>query len=220
MNRNREKRAQGKTVKDNKTTEQLARFPVSVLGAHIAAARADRRAEFSIQERLERLEIESEARAFIAKYSYFFDGKDLEGLMTLYGDDCVLVNTAGTYVGKDSIRHMQEGDIGRTTISFHHFDNPIVVVEDIKKRSAYVTAYMYNLAVRDDEHYGTVGTVVFCLEADVNGVMKATAIRIAIDSRHTLTPKFVPVGDPGPHAASRQSSYDLVGRLPRSPVKI
>lgn len=203
----------------NNNEELLVRFPVEVLGAHVAAAKARPVSAGSPEERLARLELENDAKAFITKYSYFFDGKDFEGLMTLYAADCVLVNTAGTYVGIDAIRRMQEGDIGRTQISFHHFNNPMVVIEDLTSRTAYVTAFMYNLAVRDDEHYGTVGTVVFCLKGQVDGSLKATAIRIAIDSRHTFTPKFVPVGDPGPHAASKRSSYDLVGRLPRFPGK-
>jgi ketosteroid isomerase-like protein len=202
----------------NKSESLLERFPVAVLGAHVAAARAAKPASGSAEERLAQLELEAEARAFITKYSYFFDGKDLEALMTLYASDCVLVNTAGTYVGIDAIRRMQEGDIGRTAISFHHFNNPLVVIEDLKSRTAYVTAFMYNLAVRDDEHYGTVGTVVFCLKGQADGSLKASAIRIAIDSRHTLQPKFVPIGEPGPHAASGRSSYDLVGRKPRFPA--
>jgi len=206
-------------MKNNKTNDLLGRFPVEVLGAHVFAARAAPPALDSSERRLERLELELEARTFITRYSYFFDGKDLEGLMTLYAPDCVLVNTAGTYVGIDAIRRMQEGDIGRTAISFHHFNNPLVVVEDVKTRTAYVTAFMYNLAVRDDEHYGTVGTVVFGLKGQPDGSLKATAIRIAIDSRHTFQPKFVPAGDPGPHAASSTSSYDLVGRRPRFPAK-
>jgi ketosteroid isomerase-like protein len=197
----------------------LGRFPVEVLGAHVFAARAAAPATGSSEERLARLELEADARAFITKYSYFFDGKDLENLMTLYAPDCVLVNTAGTYIGADAIRRMQEGDITRTTISFHHFNNPLVVIENVKTRTAYVTAFMYNLAVRDDEHYGTVGTVVFCVKGRADGYLEASAVRIAIDSRHTFQPKFVPAGDPGPHAASPHTAYDLVGSRPRFPAK-
>jgi ketosteroid isomerase-like protein len=186
----------------------------------MTAASASVKTEQSAEERLAYLELERDAREFLAKYSYYFDGKNLEGLMTLYTPDCVLVNTAGTYAGIEAIRRMQEGDMPKTTVSFHHFNNIIVVVDDINTRTAYVTAYMYNLAIRDDEPYGTVGTVVFCLKDGGDGTLKASAVRIAIDSRHSFTPKFVPPGEAGPNAASVETSYDLVGQRPRFPVKV
>jgi len=201
------------------TKTLLDRFPATVLGAHVAAGLTARPTTRSDGERLARIELELEARAFLSKYAYFFDAKDLEGLMTLYADDCELVNTAGTYTGARSIRDMQAADMPKTEISFHHFSNVVVAIDSLENREVYVTAYMYNVAIREEEPYGTIGTVVFCLRGVSDGGLKATAIRIAIDSRHSFNPKFVPSADPGPYASSSINAYDLVGRKPRFPTK-
>jgi hypothetical protein len=194
----------------------LYRLPGGALGAHAYLASLPRKAPASPEDRIKALELERAAADFLSRYAYFFDSKDLDGLMALYGEECILVNTNGTYVGTAAIRGLQEEDTPKTEVSFHRFAN-ILVREDPADGTAWVAAYMYNLAIRDEEPYGTVGTILASLHGEPPE-LRATSIRITIDSRHTVTPKLVPRGTSGPHAASEASSFDLIGQLPRFPA--
>lgn len=195
----------------------LYRLPGGALGAHAYLASLPRTAPASLEERIQTLERERAATDFLTRYAYFFDSKNLNGLMGLYDDDCVLVNTNGTYAGAAAIRGLQEEDIPKTEISFHRFAN--VLVRDDADGTTWVAAYMYNLAIREEEPYGTVGTILASLRGQAAD-LRATSIRITIDSRHTLTPKFVPRGTPGPHAASQATSFELTGQPPRFPASL
>jgi len=193
----------------------LYRLPGGALGAHAYLAALPRKAPASVEDRIKALELEHAAGDFLSRYAYFFDSKNLGALMELYDDDCVLVNTNGTYAGRAAIHGLQKEDIIKTEISFHRFAN-ILVREDPADGTAWVAAYMYNLAIRDQEPYGTVGTILASLSGEVVAP-RATSVRITIDSRHSVTPKFVPPGTAGPYAAAATSSYDLTGQPPRFP---
>jgi len=195
----------------------LFRLPGGALGAHAYLASLPSPTASGLEERIRALELERAASGFLSRYACLFDSKDLDGLMALYSDDCVLVNTSGTYVGTPAIRGLQEADMPKTEISFHRFANILVREDPAATDMTWVAAYMYNLAIRGEEPYGTVGTILAALRGDVPD-LRATAVRITIDSRHTLEPKLVPRGDAGPYAASQTSSYELTGQPPRFPA--
>ncbi len=190
-------------------------LPRSVLGGHVVIAQHVRPSSAgTLEERIRLLELDRDARQFVASYAIYYDAKDLAALMALYADDAVLVNSSGTYAGAKTIEAIHSEDFPLTEISFHHLNNVSVGVPN-EDGSLWVAAYMYNLAVRDGEHYGTVATIIFRLR-EVDGRLCAAECRIAIDSRHTLTPKLM-VLQSNPLATEASTSAELVGSIPRYP---
>ena len=194
----------------------LGDLPISVVGGHteIAKLAAHGSVGGNLERRIQALELEQKARLLVASYAYFYDAKDLEDLMALYADDATLVNSSGTYIGKETIEAIHREDLPLTEISFHHLNN-IVVAIDQSAGTAWASAYMYNLAIRDGAAYGTVATIVFALR-DTDDGYRIVECRIAIDSRHNLDPrKMVLVANK--LATVPKTSAELVGVTPRFP---
>ena len=194
----------------------LGDLPISVVGGHaeIAKLAAQGPVGGSLERRIQALELDQKARVLVASYAYFYDAKDLEDLVALYADDATLVNSSGTYVGKQTIEAIHRADLPLTEISFHHLNNVVAAV-DQSADSAWASGYMYNLAIRDGEAYGTVATIVFALRNTDDGY-RIVECRIAIDSRHNLDPrKMVLVANK--LATAPRTSAELVGVTPRFP---
>lgn len=83
----------------------LYELPRGLLGAHtkLASWRSEKPVD-RLEDRVASLEVELAARDLLNQYAYFYDAKDLDGLMRLYSEDCVVVNRRGTYIGPAAIR--------------------------------------------------------------------------------------------------------------------
>jgi ketosteroid isomerase-like protein len=194
----------------------LGDLPISVVGGHaeIATLAARGSVAASLEARIQALELEQKARLLVASYAYFYDAKDLDALMALYADDATLVNSSGTYIGKATVEAIHREDLPLTEISFHHLNNVVAAI-DQGAGTAWASAYMYNLAIRDGAAYGTVATIVFALRHTNDGY-RIVACRIAIDSRHNLDPRKM-VLTANKLASVPKTSAELVGVTPRFP---
>jgi ketosteroid isomerase-like protein len=195
---------------------KLGDLPISVVGGHAEIAKLAARASAgaTLESRLEALELDRQAHLLVASYAYFYDAKDLAALMALYADDATLVNSSGTYIGKQTIEAIHREDLPLTEISFHHLNNVVAAI-DQGAGTAWASAYMYNLAIRDGAAYGTVATIVFALR-HAGDAYRIVECRIAIDSRHNFDPRQM-VLTANKLATVPRTSAELVGVTPRYP---
>jgi hypothetical protein len=129
--------------------EQVGR---SMWGVHHALARTPRARGGTREDRLELIELELAARDVLTSYTYFYDGRDLDGLMSVFHEDCTLVNPRGTYVGRDAIRRNYEYLMDVLRMVFHYAPNVMVrVLED--RRSAWVSSYLFSVGVVEDDRF-------------------------------------------------------------------
>lgn len=101
-----------------------------------------------MEERLELIESELEVRDVLRRYTYFYDGKDLDGLMSVFHPECRLVNPRGTYVGTEAIRANYEYLMGTFRIVFHYAPNVMVRVLD--REHAWLSSYLFAVGAVGD----------------------------------------------------------------------
>jgi SnoaL-like domain len=137
------------TLDPSHDLEALAR---EMWGVHHALARTPRPSGETAADRLELIELELAARDVLNRYTYFYDGKDIDGLMTVFHPDCTLVNPRGTYVGSDAIRRNYDYLMGTFRMVFHYAPNVMVrILED--RRSAWLSSYLFSVGVVDRERF-------------------------------------------------------------------
>lgn len=162
----------------------LYQLPRQLLGTHVWNVRDRRPSRAELAERIARLEIESWGRQLANQYAYCYDAGDLEGMMEIYSDDCVLVNRHGTFIGVDAIRDNYRQAIGGRTTSFHHVNN-VQVRPSSDGSEAWVTAYIHCLTVKEGQPGGSVATCVFRIRR-YGDVWRISDARMAVSGQHTF----------------------------------
>jgi len=179
----------------------------SMWSVHHALAAMPRPRADSLETRVRLLEDEAAVRDVLARYTYFYDGADLDGVMSVFHDDCLLINPRGTYAGKDAIRRNYAFLISLSKVVLHLAPNAIVRV--LSETEAWMAAYYHGLAVAPDRTLnGTGGTYVDHL-VKVTGDWKIIERRISYNFRHKLDPQPF-VGSP-PEPTRGESSRDIIG---------
>jgi ketosteroid isomerase-like protein len=169
------------------TPKTIFDLPRSVFGPHAWVAEQRRALTGSLDSRVARVEAELAIRDLINAYTYFYDAKDIDRLMNIYSDDCVLVNPRGTYIGTQAIRANYEGLKGGTDLIFHHANNVVVALAD-DSSEGWATAYLYSVSLRaNGARAATMGTYVFHV-ARRGDEWKVIECRITDDDRHTFGP--------------------------------
>jgi hypothetical protein len=159
------------------------------------------------EERLRLLEEEAAVKDVLARYTYFYDAADLDGVMGVFHDDCVLINPRGTYVGREAIRRNYGYLMSLSRIVLHFAPNAIVRL--LSETEAWMTAYYYGVAVTPERTLnGTGGTYIDHLVKH-DGDWKIVERRISYNFRHALEPQ-PPSGRP-PEATRNESSRDIIG---------
>ena len=188
--------------------EQLGR---EMWGVHHALARAPRRRAGTLDERLELIESELAARDVLCRYAYFYDGKDLDGLMTVFHPDAKLVNPRGTYVGIDAIRANYRFLMGLFRMVFHYAPNVMVRVLD--DGSAWLSSYLFSVgAVADERFNGNCSSYVARLVRH-EGEWRILEMRITSNVPIDLQRRDDPMrgfGEP-PEPTEETSSHDWIG---------
>jgi hypothetical protein len=180
-------------------------------GVHHALARAPRPRPESIEERLELIESELAARDVLCRYTYFYDGKDLDGLMSVFHPEAKLVNPRGTYVGADAIRANYEFLMGLFRMVFHYAPN--VMVRVLADGSAWISSYLFAVGVVSDERFnGNCSSYVARLvryQGDwrIREMRITTNVPIDLERRHDPMRGF---GEP-PEPTEETSSRDWIG---------
>lgn len=99
-----------------------------------------------VEARLARIEQESAIRDLLHRYAYCYDGNDVEGAISVFHADCVLINPRGSYVGLEAIRRNYQYLATVQRFSFHHLSN-IVIRLSPDGRQALSTAYFHVVQV-------------------------------------------------------------------------
>lgn len=161
----------------------------------------------TLEGRLTLLEEEAAVRDVLARYTYFYDGADLDGVMSVFHDDCVLINPRGTYVGKEAIRRNYAFLISLSKVVLHFATN--VMVRLLGNTDAWMTAYYYGVAVAGDGTLnGTGGTYIDHL-IKRDGSWKIVERRISYNFRHRLERQ--PFSGSPPEPTRGESSRDIIG---------
>lgn len=100
----------------------------------------------TLEQRLQRLEDEQAVRDLLVQYGFCYDSSDLDGLMALFAEDAVLVNSRGTFVGSKAIEENYRWINAQRQASFHFITNAQVRVGD-GGREAWATAYFQSWAM-------------------------------------------------------------------------
>lgn len=119
---------------------------------HMLAADPARSTE-SIEAFLEAQRVQ----AVLIKYTYFYDGGDLDNLMTVFHPDCRLVNPRGTYVGAAAIRDNYEYLMTQPFVRFHYVTNVLAQVDE-DGVGAWLTAFLYCISGGNASWTGFSGT--------------------------------------------------------------
>jgi ketosteroid isomerase-like protein len=175
---------------------------------HHAVARFPRSSKSS--QGSKRLDEELAVRDVLTRYTYFYDGADVEGLLSVFHPDCTLINPRGTYVGHEAIRRNYAFLMSLSKFVLHFATNVIVrLSKDCSQ--AWMTAYYYSIAAtHDGQLIGTGGTYADRLLKLRDG-WKIIERRITYNFRNTLSPA-PPVDQPTPPAPTKaQSSRDVLG---------
>jgi ketosteroid isomerase-like protein len=190
----------------------LRELPRTLLGSHVLAAK-NRPSELgSLEERVAVLEIEAAARNLLLRYAYCYDAGDLDGLMEIYAEDCIVVSRRGTYVGTDAVRENYARAVSERKVSFHHIANSAVWPSP-DRTEAWVTGYLHNLLVRESGPGGAMSSFVFHIRRD-DGEWKVVETRIAISNQHSYGPAGARTHIPKPVEPTRPETVaDLIDDL-------
>jgi ketosteroid isomerase-like protein len=196
-----------------KLPETLYELPRTLLGFHVQLVKqADKNnRSATIEDRLSRLEAERDIRTVINQYAYCYDEGDLDGLMDIYSHDCRLINNKGTFVGTDAIRANYADNISDRSFGYHHVSDVQIVLDD-DGTAAWVSGFLYNLAVRNSVATGTMANCVFHLKV-LGDSWKVVESRITVGNRHEFLPRQ-PVRDSIPsYATGSETVADLIDDL-------
>lgn len=181
----------------------------SMWHVHLGVARQPRARLQSAEDRLQLLEDEAAVRDLLAQYTYFYDAKDIDGLLTVFHDECVLINPRGTYVGHEAIRRNYLYLMEQSKVCLHFASNVMArIAED--RSEAWMTAYYYDIsATRNGRLVGTGGTYADSVVPS-GAAWKILARRITYNFRHVLAPE-APGGGAPPEPSRKETSRDIVG---------
>jgi ketosteroid isomerase-like protein len=161
-------------------------LPRTLLGFHVAQTAPGPPTAASLEDRVARLEARAEISTLLNRYAYCYDAGDIENMMSIYSDDCVLVNGSGTFIGTDSIRSNYEQAILDRAVAFHHLADVEIILSD-DNLEGWATGYLHNLAVRDGNPGGTMASFVFHVRKNGMGWLVAEC-RIAVTNQHSFGP--------------------------------
>jgi ketosteroid isomerase-like protein len=165
----------------------LYELPRKLLGFHAMLAFRPRPSRAALEERVAVLEAESQIRNLLNRYAYGYDGDDLDHLKLIYSDDCLLVNRHGTFVGPGAIRANYQRGVNARAVSFHHLSNVEISLEP-SNAEAWVTAYIYNLTVKDGTGGGAMASCVFHVKRNAAGWL-VHECRVVVTHQHDFLPR-------------------------------
>jgi ketosteroid isomerase-like protein len=161
-------------------------IPRSLLSLHVALVRRPRPSATDLDTRVARLEAVNDIQRLLHQYAYSYDAGDIEAMMEIYSDDCLLINGSGTYAGAPAIRTNYLQAIEARETAFHHLaDVEIATSEDVTE--AWATGYLHNLAVRDQNAGGSMASCIFHLRRFAEG-WKVVECRIVVSNQHGYAP--------------------------------
>ena len=163
------------------------------------------------EARLQRLEDELAVRDLLVRYTYFYDGKDLDGTMSVFDDECKLVNPRGSYFGKDAIRANYKHLISTRKFSFHAASN--VAVRFLDNGDAVMTAFYNSIGIYPSGSIAMVGGTYADKLSKKSGEWKIIERRITYNYRSRLAAENpFDAAKPAPTPTHPETSRDWIGR--------
>jgi uncharacterized protein (TIGR02246 family) len=93
---------------------------------------------------LEDLREQQAVRDAVTRYYYAWDQGDLDAVVAMFTDDCVLTTDRGTARGREAVREYYETTFQAANHRLHYITNQVVRLAD-DRREALVTSYHYAL---------------------------------------------------------------------------
>ena len=106
-----------------------------VVAALLAAAPAAAQGQATLEQRVERLEAESQIRRMLIEYGAFLDARDYAAYAALFAPDGVWQGGFGTFTGPAAIEAMLRENLGAAEpgfvnkANFHMLTNPLVAID-------------------------------------------------------------------------------------------
>lgn len=164
----------------------LYEIPRSLLSLHVTLAQRTSHETNDLETRVARLEAVNDIQRVLHQYAYCYDAGEIDAMMEIYSDDCLLINGSGTFAGRDAIRSNYLESVANRQTAFHHLaDVEIATSDDVSE--AWVTAYLHNLAVHDGNPGGTMATCIFHLRR-MDGRWMVVECRIVVSNQHGYGP--------------------------------
>lgn len=164
----------------------------------------------SLEERTHSLEDELSVIDTLARYTYFYDGNDLDSTMTVFHQDCLLVNPRGTYRGKEAVRRNYAYLISQRKFGFHYASNIATRILE-GGQEGWMTAYYYYIEVAKDGSMSATGGTYADRLVKVDGKWEIIERRITYNYRHALSPEPPIAAVPPPEPSDAQTSRDIIG---------
>ena len=163
----------------------------------------------SLEKRLRRIEEDSAIRDLFVKYCYAYDSNTCDDVMSVFSDDCVLINPRATFVGADAIRRNYDHLMTTRRYSFHHVSNlSIRLNEQMDEASA--TSYWSDKHVgKSGSIDGSDGTYTDRLKK-IDGEWKITERRITANIFYVMTP-YPDAWPPLPEPTRKEGTRDWFG---------
>ena len=163
------------------------------------------------EARLQRLEDDLAVRDLLVRYTYFYDGNDLDGTMSVFDDDCKLVNPRGSYFGKEAIRANYAHLISTRKFSFHAATN--VAVRFLDNGDAAMTCFYNSIGAYPSGSLAMVGGTYADLLSKKTGEWKIIERRITYNYRSRLAAENpFDAAKPPPIPTHPETSRDWIGR--------
>lgn len=174
------------------------------------AALSERPQEQPGEATLDRLNAESAVDSLFRSYHNFYDANDLERVLSLFSNDCVVINPRGTYIGKESIRRNYAYLMGRRDFVMHYGTNPLIRFDDASFKTGWLSAFYLAVSFQKDGPMWAVGgTYMNRVRLNTEGRWEIFQQRITGNFRFGLSD--VPsVHDDPPPAELEASSGDLL----------
>jgi ketosteroid isomerase-like protein len=161
-----------------------------------------------VEKRITRLEDEQAVRDAHISYVNAYDSGDIDGIMVLFSEDALLINSRGSFVGKPLIRQSYEWVNARRVVSFHNVTSTLVRF-DPEDGSAWLTAYYQVPSKRPSgEIHFNFGTYALRLVKE-GGEWRIAQMRITGDLHTSLQPVPSSSTGDGPPPTFEQSSRNL-----------
>jgi hypothetical protein len=150
----------------------------------------------TLERRVERLDAEAEIIDLFRRYHSFYDAGNVDGVMSLFADDCVVVNERGTYIGATAIRENYEYLCGRRRFIVHYGTNPFVRFEADEFSTAWLGAFWYAIVFTDSAGADACGGTYVDRMRREDGSWQIFEQRITTNFRSELSPKAAAFGKP------------------------
>jgi uncharacterized protein (TIGR02246 family) len=163
----------------------------------------------SPEGRAEVLHEEAEVLDLFRRYHYHYDACNVDAVLKLFTDDCVVVNPRGTYIGTDAIRSNYEY-LTKKRFFIQHFGTNTLVRFEEGMKEAWLGAFYYSVVISSKGRaFAVGGTYLDRLRKEPDGQWRIFEQRITGNFRTRVEGLGPGKGEP-PTPTFARTSEDLI----------